>query len=178
MSHRQKILLLEDVENLGRIGDVVVAKAGYIRNFLIPNKMAVVADKHTLKIQERLQQERAKKAIKDKKEAEELAKKVDEITLIAEVKVDPEGHLYGSVSQADIINLFEKEGLGAVEKRHIDLKHHIKETGTHKINLKLKEGVTTSFFLKVVPEGASVEVVAEVSKAEKAQEPKVDEIKE
>lgn len=169
MSQKQKILLLEDVDNLGRSGDVVQAKAGFVRNFLLPKKIAVAADKHTLMIQERLKEARAKRAVTDRKQSEELASRIEGIMLIAEVKVDPEGKLYGSVSSQDIVKLFAKEGY-QLEKKFIDLKHPIKDIGIHSLQLKLKEGVTASFQLKVVAEGLPSLPPIDKSRLEKTQE--------
>src|SRR5689334_17894347 len=96
-----KLLLMKDVEELGRSGDVVSVKPGYARNYLLPQGFAVLADKKALKMQARLQEERRKKAVEDKKEAEELAQAIDGVTLTTIVKVDHEGHMYGSVSAHD-----------------------------------------------------------------------------
>lgn len=153
---RQKLLLLEDVDDLGKSGDVVLVKSGYARNFLFPKKKAVVADKHTLLMQEKLQKERAVKAAEDKKEAEELAALIQDKTFEVIVKVDPEGKMYGSVSQKDIVEILAKEGL-VIEKKFIQLKHPIKETGVAEIILKLKEGVPSSFHLKIIPESSKSE---------------------
>jgi large subunit ribosomal protein L9 len=144
-----QLLLLEDVDDLGRSGDVVKVKPGYARNYLLPMKKAVIADQRTLRMQAKLQEERAKKAVVDKKDAEELAIRIQGMVLTTVVKVDPEGHMYGSVSALDIIHLFEKEGI-ALEKRSIILPQAIKEVGVYNLSLRLKEGVMTSFTLKVV----------------------------
>jgi len=147
------LLLLKDVEALGRSGDVVKVKPGYARNCLFPKGVAIIADKNTLRMQEKLQQERELKAVQDKKESEEKAKKLATIQLTQKVKVDQEGHLYGSVSVGDIVQLLREEKLLEADKRSILLKHPIKKTGAHTIELKLKEGVIASFTLNVVPEG-------------------------
>lgn len=149
---KQQLLLLEDVEALGKKGEVVTAKPGYMRNFLLPKRLAVVASANTLRKQERLRAERAKQAIIDRQESEELAKQIESITLDTKVKVDPEGHMYGSVSAADIALLFQERGL-PVEKRNIALTKPIKETGVHKLTIKLKEGITISCNLSIIPEG-------------------------
>lgn len=147
-----KLLLIEDVDDLGRSGDIVSVRPGFARNFLLPNKLALVADKSALRMQARLQEERRKKAIQDKAEADKTAEEMTGKTLTTIVKVDHEGHMYGSVSSGDIVHLMkEQEGI-ELEKRTIQLKHAIKETGVHTIQLKLKEGVTSSFTLKIVPE--------------------------
>lgn len=151
---KQQLLLLEDVESLGRKGEVVSAKTGYIRNFLLPKGFAVVASPNTLRKQERLRAEREKQATVDRKEAEELAIQVEGMVLEIKVKVDPEGHMYGSVSAADIAKLFEEKGF-SIEKKNILVSRPIKETGSHKLSLKLKEGVPVSCILQIIPEGMS-----------------------
>jgi large subunit ribosomal protein L9 len=145
---RNQLLLLEDVEDLGRSGDVVSVKPGYCRNFLLPQKKAVIADKFTLRMQAKLKEEREKRAETDRKDAQELSGKIEGMVLAIEVKVDPDGHMYGSVSATDIVRLFEKEGI-VLEKRNIVLAHPIKTLGVHPIQLKLKEGVPAQITLKV-----------------------------
>ena len=158
---KQQLLLLEDVDSLGKKGDIVSAKPGYIRNFLLPKGYAIIASPNTLRKQERLRAERAKQAVIDQQEADELAKQIESITLETKVKVDPEGHMYGSVSAGDIAQLFQEQGL-PVERKYILLNRPIKETGTHKLTLKLKEGVPAACTLNILPEGvvsANVEAV-------------------
>src|SRR5574338_163192 len=96
-----QLLLIEDVDDLGRSGDVVSVKPGFARNFLLPQKKAVVADKFTLRMQARLKEERAKRAEIDKKEAVVLAERIAPMELSIVVKVDPDGHMYGSVTALD-----------------------------------------------------------------------------
>lgn len=147
-----KLLLLEDVEVLGRSGEIVNVKPGYARNFLLPQGLAVIANKQALRQQERLQEERRKKAVSDKKESEEVSARLDGITLTTVVKVDHEGHMYGSVTAHEIVHLLQEQQQVEFDKRNIQLKHPIKTTGVHTISVKLKEGVTTSFNLKVMSE--------------------------
>ncbi len=148
-----QFLLIEDVDSLGRSGDVVKAKPGYARNFLLPQKKAVIADKHTLRMQAKLKEEREKQAVIDRGEAEKLAERINGMTLTVEVKVDPEGHMYGSVAASDIVHLFEKEGI-TLERRNIVLPKPIKEAGAFPLTLKLKEGTPASYTLNVVVEAA------------------------
>lgn len=149
-----KLLLIEDVEDLGRSGDIVNVRPGYARNFLLPRGFGIVADKSALRMQARLQEERRLQAIEDKKEAEAHAAQIQDVTVTTIVKVDQEGHMYGSVSVADIVHLLQEQTGIAVEKRAIQLKHALKETGVHTLNVKLKEGVVSAFTLKIVPEEA------------------------
>lgn len=147
-----KVLLLEDVEDLGRKGEVYQVRAGYAYNYLIPQQFAMVADKASLKKQARLQEERRQKAEIDKNESEKMAAQLQGETLETSVKIDHEGHMYGSVSQLDILHLIKlKTGID-LEKRMVQLKQPIKEVGVFSIEIRLKEGITSSVTLKIVPE--------------------------
>jgi len=170
---KQKLLLLSDVDDLGKKGEVIEVRRGYARNFLLPQRLAVIADVHTLRMQEKLKEERAKQAVIDRKDAEELAKKLEGLVLTVHVKVDPEGKMYGSVSHGDILELLEKEGY-KLEKKNIAIKKSVKETGVIDIPIKLKEGVEASLKLKILPEAAE----EDVSAAEVVAEIKEEEIKE
>jgi large subunit ribosomal protein L9 len=157
---KNQLLLLEDVGRLGRKGDIVKAKPGFARNFLLPQKKAIVASQHALRLRERLQAEREKQAMIDKEESIKLANLVEGREILVEVKVDPAGHMYGSVSSQDIVKLFENEGI-TLERNHVALVHPIRVTGKHKIDLRFKEGVVSHFLLNIVPEGFKPEVVEE-----------------
>jgi large subunit ribosomal protein L9 len=163
---KQKLLLINDVEDLGRSGEVVSVKPGYARNFLIPKKIAIVADPNTLKMQEKLKKERAIKSLEDKKEAEALARIIEPMSLAITVKVDTEGKMYGSVGPQDIIELFEKHNI-KLSKKNIGIKKHLKEVGLIEIPIKLKEGVETKVSLQIIPQ-----------KIEKQKEEKKEEINE
>lgn len=147
-----KLLLIQDVEDLGRSGDIVNVRPGYARNFLLPRGFAIVADRSALRMQARLQEERQKKAIEDKREAEEQKNALEGITVETIVKVDHDGHMYGSVSTTDIVHLLEQQANITLEKRSIQLKHALKEIGVHTINVKLNEGIQGAFTLKIIPE--------------------------
>lgn len=147
-----KLLLIEDVDDLGRSGDVVTVRPGYARNFLLPRGYAVIADKSTLRMQARLQEQRRLKAIEERKEAESHAASLAGVSLTTIVKVDHEGHMYGSVTAQEIAHLLKEQTGIALEKRNIAIKHPIKETGTHTIPVKLKEGVVSTFTLTIAPE--------------------------
>jgi len=150
---KQQYLLIDDVEDVGRSGELISVKPGFARNYLLPRAKAVPASAHTLRMQEKLVEERKKKAAVDKKEAEDQAAKLQGLVLKITVKVDPEGHMYGSVGASDIIELFAKEGI-AVNKRNIGLNKPIKVTGVHPMTLKLKEDVTCGYSLEIIGEQA------------------------
>jgi large subunit ribosomal protein L9 len=174
---RQNLLLLHDVDEVGKKGEVVSVRSGFARNYLFPQKFAVAATKHTLKMQQKLKEEREKQAVVDRQEAEELAAKIQGLIVETTVKVDPEGKMYGSVSALDIVHLFEKTGF-AIDKKWVQLKKPLKTVGITEIQLKLKEGVMTSFNLKVIPElqeGLAV-IEEEAKKAFEAQKKEQDSV--
>ncbi len=152
---KQQLLLLEDVDALGKKGEIVSAKPGFVRNFLFPKGLAVVASANTLRKQERLRSERAKQAVVDRQESEELAKQIESISLSIKVKVDPEGHMYGSVSAGDIAALLQERGL-PVDRKNVMLTKPIKETGLKEVVIKLKEGISIVTKLTIIPEGINV----------------------
>ena len=149
---RNELLLLKDVEQLGRSGDIVHVKPGYAWNYLIPTGKAVFPDKRTLRNQARLREEREKQANLDRKEAELVASKLVDVSLEISVKVDPDGHMYGSVKPQDIVHLLQEKEQINLDRRNI-LTPTIKELGTYTISLALKESVPAQFTLHVVKEG-------------------------
>lgn len=150
-----KLLLLKDVEDLGRSGEIVSVKPGYARNKLLPSGVAVLADKKALRMQTRLQELRTQKALADKAESEQLKAKLEEFsTLTTIVKVDHEGNMYGSVTAHDIVVLLQEQASIEVEKRAVQLKHPLKKVGSFDIHLKLNEGVTADIKLNIEPESA------------------------
>lgn len=148
-----KLLLVEDVQDLGRSGEIVSVKPGYARNKLLPSGAAVLADKKALRMQARLQEERTQKAMTDKAEAERIKAQIEAFAgLTFIVKVDHDGHMYGSVSISDIANMLQEQASIVIEKRSIQLKQAIKKTGEYTIPLKFDEGVTADLKLTIEPE--------------------------
>jgi large subunit ribosomal protein L9 len=147
----QKILLLEDVENVGRKGEVAAVKPGYAFNYLIPQGFALVANRTALRRQVKLQEERRIRAEQERKESIELSSRLEGETVEIEVKVDHEGHMYGSVSALDIIRQVKlKTGID-LEKKMIPLKHPIKEVGVFDLSIRFKEEVTAQIHVKIYP---------------------------
>lgn len=147
-----KLLLLDDVEALGRQGQIVSVKPGYARNFLIPQKLAVVAGPNALRRQSKLEEERRKRGEIDLKESKQIAERMVGLVVTTTVKVDHEGNMYGSVSALDIHKMLMDQHKIEIGKRDIQLKHPIKQVGDHTINVRLKEGVEASFKLSIVTE--------------------------
>ncbi|MBM3193804.1 MAG: 50S ribosomal protein L9 [Chlamydiae bacterium] len=163
---KYNLLLLEDVINYGRKGDLVHVAPGFARNYLLPKRKALLATRVTIKMREKLQKERKEQAEIDRKESEKLALKLEGKSFETTVKVDPEGHLYGSVTAHDIMEIVVREGF-TIEKKHVALLHPIKQIGTYQVNLRLPEGVEVAVALVVKPDREIVKRAAPVQEEAK-----------
>ncbi|WP_298408100.1 50S ribosomal protein L9 [uncultured Chloroflexus sp.] len=146
-----KVLLVQDVEHLGKAGEIKDVSGGFGRNYLLPKGFAVLATKSQIKqAEERLAAQR-RRAEAARKEAEALAAKLAELTLTFVVKVGEQERLYGSVTNADIAaKLHEVAGI-EIDRRKIALEDPIKRTGEYEVPVELASGV--SAMLKVVVVG-------------------------
>ncbi len=171
------ILLLEDVINYGRKGDLVHVAPGFARNFLLPKRKALLANRVTIKMRAKLQEERNLQAGIDRKESEKLALQLEGRSFETTVKVDPEGHLYGSVTTHDIREILLRDGF-EIEKKHIALAHAIKQVGTVPVTLKLPEGVEVIVGLVVKPDREIIKKAVAAEAALKTEEANVSEVEE
>ena len=143
-------ILLQDVENLGERGTVVDVSKGYLRNFLIPRKLAQPATKSALAAAQDMiaAQEKARKAIAA--QSEELATALGNTVLTISRQAGDDGRLFGSVTNQDIADAI-KEARGVdVDRRKIELEEPIKHVGTYAVELELDGGVKASVKTMVV----------------------------
>ena len=143
-----KVILIQDVDNLGKIGDSVNVKNGYARNFLIPNKLALFANDQNMKSIESMLKQQELKNAKERSNLESLSKVLDKVTLKFELKAGEEGKLFGSVTSQMISDELAKQDL-SVDKKEIVLDEPIKELGKHKIDINLGENLSASIQIKV-----------------------------
>lgn len=146
-----QLLLLQDVEDLGRSGDLVSVRPGYARNFLIPQKKAVVADKNTIRLQEKLKIERAKRAEEEKAIAKQTAEALQGREFTVHMKMDPDGQLFGSVTILDLVKIIQKDGF-KVEKRHVLLSSPLKAKGSYPLVIKFDEDILAEVTIIVAPQ--------------------------
>tara|TARA_Y100001978_G_C23648915_1_gene412311 strand:- start:528 stop:974 length:447 start_codon:yes stop_codon:yes gene_type:complete len=147
-----EIILLEKIQNLGQLGDVVVVKDGYARNFLIPNGKAQRATKANREVFEQRRQELEESEKKMLEQAQEKAKKMTELTVNVSQQASIEGRLFGSVTNHDIADLLQKAGHD-VKKSSIQLPHGpIKEVGEHSVAVSLHPDVSVQVSILVEPE--------------------------
>jgi large subunit ribosomal protein L9 len=146
------VVLKENVENLGRIGEVVKVSDGYARNFLIPGKKVAPANENNLAQIEHQKKMLEKKRSAEKLSAEELAKKISGFTCNISRKTGEKDKLFGSVTTTDIADALKAGGI-SVEKRSIHMKDAIKALGVHTVEVRLLPEVTASLKVWVVKEG-------------------------
>ena len=143
-----KVILIQDVDNLGKIGDSVNVKNGYARNFLIPNKLALFANNQNMKSIESMLKQQELKNAKERSNLESLSKVLDKVTLKFELKAGEEGKLFGSVTSQMISDELAKQDLN-IDKKEIVLDEPIKELGKHKVSIDLGENLSASIQIKV-----------------------------
>ena len=146
-----KVILREDVENLGRGGDLVEVKNGYGRNFLIPRGLAVVANPRNIREVEHQKAVAGAKAAKLKASAQALAARLADTPLSLKRKVGEQDKLYGSVTAMDIAEALAARGL-QIDRRSIDLPEPIKAVGDFEVGVRLHSEVVGKVRLKVEPE--------------------------
>jgi ribosomal protein L9 len=146
-----EIILKEDVTGLGYKDDVLTVKDGYGRNFLIPQGKAVVATPSAKKVLAENMKQRAHKLAQMKKDAEEFAAKLKEVSLTIGAKVSSTGKIFGSVGSIQVSEAFEKAGL-EVDRKVIVIKDAVKEVGSYTAIIKLHREVSVSVPFEVVAE--------------------------
>jgi large subunit ribosomal protein L9 len=164
-----EVILKEDVVNLGHRGDVVKVADGYGRNFLLPRKLALQATDANKAVIEQMKTAAARRSASEKIQAEQLLSKLEPVLLSFTRKSGDGGHLFGSVTSADIAAELAAKGF-EVDRRKIVLNEPLKSLGEHSVTIKLHREVTAHLKVKVVGDGT------EVSAVEPAAEPAAEEV--
>lgn len=151
-----KVLLAQDVENLGKAGDVKEVSGGYGRNFLMPKGLAVLATKGQIKQAEERQAAQQKRVQAARKDAEGLAARIAGQTLRFTARVGELDRLYGSITSADIAEKLKQQTGVEVDRRRIDLDEPLKRIGIYPIKVQLVAGLEP--LITVVVEGAAGEI--------------------
>ncbi len=146
-----KIILREDVEKLGKIGDILTVKDGYARNYLIPRDLAYVASEAAIKRLEFEKRQHGKRLEKARDVAEALAAQIADVQISIQMKVGEEGKLYGSVTQQMIAAELVNRGFD-IDKRHIILDDAIKTLGIFDVKVKLHPEVVPTLKVWVISE--------------------------
>ncbi len=163
-----KVILTEKVQALGTIGDIVNVSAGFGRNYLLPNRLAVMADDGNRKELENHKRSLAKKIAQEKNEASQKANKINGLTLEFVRKVAANGKLFGAISGVELAKVLAEKGI-EVERRHLIIENPIKSIGKYKVKVKLFDGVDTQFSVHVTLDPVQAEELAKKSKAAKVE---------
>jgi large subunit ribosomal protein L9 len=151
-----KVLLTNDVNKLGWLGDVVDVADGYARNYLLPQGLARPATDANIKAIAKAKAQRAEQRRLEVQQLERAAQAVDGAEAVIAAAANEQGHLFGSVFKREVADNLRAQGF-QVPDDVVALGEHIKEVGTYKVTLEFTDEVKAAVSLVVVPEGADVE---------------------
>jgi large subunit ribosomal protein L9 len=154
-----ELILLERVENLGQMGQVVKVRPGFARNYLLPQKKALRATKENLAYFEKQRTQLEAQNLKRKGEAEEVAKKLDGLSVVLVRQAGESGQLYGSVSARDVADAITAAGF-TVEKRQVILDKQLKTRGLHKLRVGLHPEVSVAVTVNIAQSEDEAEMQA------------------
>jgi large subunit ribosomal protein L9 len=146
-----EVILREDVKALGKAGELVKVKPGYARNFLLPKGLAFEATEGNKKRIAAESKARTSRLAAERGEAESLAAKLGALVVELRGKAGEEGKLFGSITSADIAAALARMGV-EIDKRKVELEHHIKTLGEHIVAVRLHPEVHAEVKVNVVPE--------------------------
>ena len=150
-----KVILLEDIEAVGKMGDTVMVKDGYARNYLLPRKLALLATARNLKAQDHQIKDMERRKTRIAGEAQSLADKIAGVSLSFNRKTGEKGRLFGSVTNMDIADALKEKGL-TIDRKDIILPEPIKSLGEFDIEIKLHHDVTPVVKITVLPEDGEI----------------------
>jgi large subunit ribosomal protein L9 len=157
-----EVILKEDVDNLGHRGDVVKVAEGYGRNFLLPRKLAMQATPANKAVIEQMKSAAARRSATEKTQAEALVAKLEPIVLSFTRKSGEAGHLFGSVTSADIAAGLASNGF-EIDRRKIQLPEPLKSVGDFSVAIKLHREVTAQVKVKIQAEAGEAQIAGEVA---------------
>ncbi|NOY13624.1 MAG: 50S ribosomal protein L9 [Deltaproteobacteria bacterium] len=147
------IILQENVDGLGIIGDQVTVKPGYARNYLVPKGLAVVANERNVKELEHQKRQLSRKLEKATKDAEAIKARIEKVTAEFTQRASEEGKLFGSVTSMDLEAKLQAAGI-EIDRKKIQLAEPIKSLGEHVVSVKLDAGVAAELKVVVTAEEA------------------------
>ncbi len=171
-----KVVLINEVPNLGIAGDVRDVKGGYARNYLIPKRLAVLATAQELaRADSRRSHEVARRAHLNE-EMSVVVERLTEERLLIPVRVGPGGRLYGSVTAAEVAEAVGERIGKEVDRRTVELGQPIREQGHHEVRVRLAPDVVATVMVTVYPEGTEPPSLEEAVEAPETEEPTVEEV--
>ena len=174
-----KVILIEDVKDLGLQGEIKEVKNGLGRNYLIPQKLAVEATKANLNLWERKKEALEVRRAQILKDANTLAEKLEGLTLTIPMKAGEDERLYGSVTSQNIADLLNEKGF-EISRKDISLSESIKTVGTHSLKIKLFQNISPEINVEVINEDspAETETTKPAEETQLVEEPVADQVAE
>jgi len=157
-----KIILKQNMEKIGQVGNVVEVSDGFARNFLIPQGKAISFTASNFKQIEYLKKREAEQREGELKEVNKLAVKINNISLEIKVKAGEEGKLFGSVTSKDIVEALLKEHGIELDKKKLNLKESLKKLGVHIVPINLYKDVTPQIKVNLISDSASEQETEEI----------------
>jgi len=145
-----EVILIDDVEGVGKKGATVKVAPGYARNFLVPRKLAIPTGSKAANVFQALARQREIAHDKSKKAAEAIAARYQGVSVEARARAGEDGTLFGSITATDVSELLGKQGL-ETDRRKIEIAEPIKTLGEHVVHLRLHPGVAVAIPVRVVP---------------------------
>ena len=146
-----KVLLLEDLEDLGEAGEIVNVKNGYGRNFLIPRGLVRLATPSVVKAWEEERRQKSRKLAKKQEDAENLARQIESIELVLTAKVGEENRIFGTITAQNIVNGLASEGI-TLDRKQVHLEDEIRVLGVYRATLRIHPEVTAELKVRVEAE--------------------------
>ena len=150
-----KLILSQDVRNLGKRGDIVNVARGYARNYLFPKNLAIDATEHNILEAEKIKEDRLKREEEVMNIATNLRQALEGVHIVIAQSSTDDGTLYASITKNQIIDAIEKFSGTRVEEGIISIPKAVKEIGLHKINLEISSEIVIEVALEVIQEGSS-----------------------
>lgn len=147
-----KVVLKENVDNLGYTGDVVEVNRGYARNYLFPKGLAIEYSSGNVKSMEYLKKKEWEKRNREILEAKELAEKISQLKVVFQVKAGKDGKLFGSVTHRDIAQYLADNYQIEVDRKKIEHNEPLKKVGNYQVSIHLHKEVEAPLSIKIVPE--------------------------
>jgi large subunit ribosomal protein L9 len=156
LTHERKvnpmeILLREDVEDLGNMGEVVEVADGYARNYLLPRNLAVEVTDSNIEQVHRAREARAKREQEERERVEDLAEELEGFVCLIEARATEKGHLFGSVTAGDVAQALEENGFEGIRASNIVISRPLEELGDYDIEVMLLPEVRVPVTVRVVP---------------------------
>ncbi len=155
-----KVLLLEDVHNLGDAGDVVKVADGYGRNYLLRRGLARLASEGAVQEADQIRKSAERKRDRERAEAKDLAKRIEGLTLTFQARAGEKGKLYGSITSGDLAEALERELGEEIDRRKI-VSDPLRQVGEHLVQVRLMSEVSATIKVVIEPEGGVQEETLE-----------------